>query len=161
MTSRFRPGRPRTRSVPRLLHLAGRCPPRPSCHPVVAGRNPSQGDCIPWTGAINNEGYGVAHYMHTTMAAHRLAWTKARGPIPDGLELDHLCRNRRCVNVDHLEPVTSRENDRRSPRTQRSHCPQGHPLAGDNVYVQVSVEGWVMHACRTCRNERSRLWSRR
>lgn len=89
-----------------------------------------------------------------------------RGPIPDGLELDHLCRRRDCVNPAHLEPVTSSENKRRSPLVGRylrtaahvppaarenaakTHCKHGHPLSGDNVYTPPGDP--LKRACRAC-----------
>jgi hypothetical protein len=92
--------------------------------------------CWEWLGARTGSGYGVFRRQ----PAHRLAWIEAHGPIPDGLQIDHLCRNRRCVNPDHLEPVTVRENLLRSPiswagiNARKDICNHGHALAGDNLY---------------------------
>jgi hypothetical protein len=70
-----------------------------------------------WTGARNHANYGTGAKAHgETMPAHRASWELFRGPIPSGLVIDHLCRKHRCVNPDHLEPVTTRENVLRSPR---------------------------------------------
>jgi hypothetical protein len=70
--------------------------------------------CHEWTGAAVQRGYGVLTVGGQGWLAHRLSWVLHNGPVPDGLELDHLCRNPRCVKPDHLEPVTPAENVRRS-----------------------------------------------
>lgn len=76
--------------------------------------------CWNWNGALNKHGYGVTgrtvHGIVKTTTTHRVFYTQAKGPIPEGMHLDHLCRNRRCVNPDHLEPVTAKENVARSAR---------------------------------------------
>lgn len=71
------------------------------------------GECIEWQGYITSNGYGRAVHNGRAMGAHRFVWELQVGPIPPGLELDHLCCNRSCVNVKHLEPVTGTENKRR------------------------------------------------
>lgn len=71
-------------------------------------------DCWVWTGQLNNKGYGLASVRNRKRAAHLVLWELLVGPVPPGLELDHLCRVRRCVNPDHLEPVTRSENQRRA-----------------------------------------------
>src|SRR5690349_8969939 len=92
------------------------------CH-----RNPITG-CWDWLGAPRGNGYGgFAWDGRKSIAAHRASWQLLRGPIPSGLTLDHLCRNRRCVNPAHLEPVTMRENILRGigPSAQcakKTHC---------------------------------------
>jgi hypothetical protein len=78
--------------------------------------------CWMWQGTLTTAGYGQYHFtvngvLHYPMA-HRLMWEKANGPIPDGLHIDHLCRNPPCVNPDHLEPVTPRENAYRGNATK-------------------------------------------
>ncbi len=109
--------------------------------------------CWLWTGAKASK-YGHGKFMPTAkknMKAHRWAWEALVGPIPDGLTLDHLCRVPACVNPAHLEPVTLSENVRRQAAAI-THCPQGHPLSGANLYR--SPVG--RRACRICRNEASR-----
>ncbi len=102
-------------------------------------------------------GYGLAWHKGHNNLAHRRVYELLRGPIPEGLTLDHLCRERSCVNPDHLEPVTFRENIRRgqSPpgiNSRMTHCKNGHPLSGDNIRIETSGG----RRCRTCDNERCR-----
>ena len=109
--------------------------------------------CIIWTGANNGRGYGIRYFDGANHLAHRLAWTLANGPIPDGLTIDHLCRVRACVNPDHLEPTTYRENNLRgtslsAQQSRRTHCPRGHALSGDNLVVASLRAG--KRTCRTC-----------
>lgn len=124
------------------------------------------GDCWNWTASLNSHGYGqfmaALHGRHKRPhPAHRVVYELLVGPIPEGLELDHLCRNRRCVNPDHLEPVTRSENIRRGAgpaatrnrRAQQTHCKRaGHPLSGDNLRIGSKGE----RTCRACRNEQKR-----
>ncbi len=72
------------------------------------------GDCLVWTGAKSVDGYGRIRYRGEARSVHRVAWERRYGSEPEGLELDHLCRNRACINVAHLEPVTHAENMRRT-----------------------------------------------
>ena len=108
------------------------------------------GGCWPWAGSLRSYGYGQFSISHSVNAfAHRVAYEILVGPIPAGLTLDHLCRNRRCVNPAHLEPVTMRENILRgtsfsAQAARRTHCPFGHPYDG------VVVETFAAHAQRIC-----------
>lgn len=85
-----------------------------------------------------------------TRLAHRAAYVTACGPIPVGLELDHLCEVRACVNPFHLEPVTRLENQRRR-RERRTTCKNNHKVVGDNVYEWTNKLGHVRKGCRQCR----------
>lgn len=106
-----------------------------------------------WAGQINRKGYGVTRWGASTTTAHRAAWITVNGPLPDDLTLDHLCRNRLCVNLDHLEPVTTGDNTRRAPWTQVTSCPRGHPLSGANLKIQIQ-NGYRKRSCLTSTNGR-------
>lgn len=120
------------------------------------------GGCWNWTGCTQPNGYGKSYHERRTWLAHRLTYTLLVGVIPDGLVIDHLCKNTHCVNPLHLEVVTSQVNTLRgqSPSAQqvhRTHCPLGHPLSGDNLYVHRNKRG-----CKRCRRDQCRAsWRRR
>jgi hypothetical protein len=104
--------------------------------------------CWIWMGALNNGGYGVFGISHgLNKIAHRYAYELLRGPIPNGLHIDHLCRVRSCVNPAHLEAVTQLENNRRQahPFADKTHCPKGHPYDEKNTRI---YEG--RRFCKTC-----------
>lgn len=108
--------------------------------------------CWLWTATLDSDGYGSLWVQGTMVSTHRFAYELLVGPIPDGLTLDHLCRVRRCVNPDHLEPVTHRENTLRgesfaAANAAKTRCPRGHPYDDENTYV----DGDGGRHCRTCR----------
>jgi hypothetical protein len=113
------------------------------------------GDCWRWGGFLNPAGYGVFRYNGDQLLAHRYAYEMAIGPIPAGLTLDHLCRNRWCVRPSHLLPMSSQENTRRGDvgkwARQKTHCPHGHGYTPENTR-------WYKgeRSCLTCRRRQDR-----
>ena len=132
--------------------------------------------CWHWTGEIDRDGYPRFKLKGKRYLAHRYSYLTHHGYIPLKKPLDHLCHtrnistcgggtscaHRRCVRPDHLEPVTSRENSRRGHSWDhmkaRTHCPQGHPYSGKNLYVHPVKGG---RYCRTCNREKQAARKRR
>lgn len=110
------------------------------------------GPCWQWDVLRPASGYGDI-FDGSPWLVHRWSYTQFVGPIPDGLEIDHLCRNRGCANPEHLEPVTSSENTRRGHWGMRTHCSHGHEYTPENTRRIPSYRGRV---CVTCRRERAR-----
>lgn len=103
--------------------------PEPA-HVRVLARCVEDGDCWVWQGPVNRKGYGsVMCPDRRVRPIHRVTYMALVGPIPDGLTLDHTCRNKRCVNPWHLEPVPSAVNTKRAQpyRKLKTHCPHNHP----------------------------------
>ncbi len=99
---------------------------------------PGMTPCIIGRGVDNGQGYLRVTVGGKQCREHRVAWEAQHGPIPKGLQLDHLCRNRACVNVEHMELVTSRENTLRgigptAKNSRKQQCKNGHSLQGDNL----------------------------
>lgn len=123
-----------------------------STHVPAAPFRPVTGTCWIWTAAHSRNGYpqirvggaadGSAKY------AHRVIYELLIGPIPDGHDLDHLCRQTLCVNPGHLEPVTHGENVRRGGNAAKTHCPAGHPFNDENTYHPPSHP--THRLCRSC-----------
>ena len=127
----------------------------------ITDRVDMSGECWVWTAYLNHAGYGQMALDGVRHPAHRAVYMVLVGPIPEGLDLDHLCRNRACVNPDHLEPVTRSVNLSRGvgsgPRAALvTHCPAGHPYSPQNTYL--SKRG---RNCRACHRISNREYARR
>lgn len=108
--------------------------------------------CWNYTRAKDFLGYGKIGYLGKVISAHRVSYMVWKGKIPDGLTIDHLCKNPSCINPDHLEAVTLRENVLRSRRmtdnkSRKTHCINGHELTEENTYI---IKSHYARKCRTC-----------
>lgn len=111
--------------------------------------------CWCWTGAVFSKVNGKYAQIRMTSNekksclryAHRVSYEHFVGPVPEGKELDHLCRNTLCINPQHLEPVTHKENMLRRVDINKKYCKHGHKMEDDNVYLNPKGA----RECRTCR----------
>jgi hypothetical protein len=125
---------------------------------------PGADGCIEWVASTNSAGYGTfADENGRSVLAHRWSYEHQIGPIPEGLQIDHKCRNRRCVNPEHLEPVSLWENHIRASsisvqNSEKTHCPAGHPYEGENLYIHQKTGD---RKCRSCMHARNKARSRK
>lgn len=126
----------------------------------------ADGECWNWLGSKNSLGYGRFYVgsingRSILQPAHRFSYEEAVGPIPAGLVIDHLCRNHSCVNPNHLEPVTQRENLTRGigfvgTNARTTQCPAGHAYTPENTSTWTRSDGRVHRKCRECERTRAR-----
>lgn len=119
----------------------------------------SENGCLEWT-AVKPNGYGLFKMANRKMIqAHRWAYQNWVGPIPEGHHIHHLCENKACVEIVHLEPRNPSEHlKHHNPRLEC--CKRGHPFDPDNTIIKVRADGRVVHVCRICANWRQRLYNR-
>lgn len=125
--------------------------PRAATQPI--GYVVQENGCWEWTGAIDQCGYGRLNVGGKVWLAHRMIFERTNGPIPEGMQCDHLCRHRSCVNPDHIEVVSQRENLLRgvgwaAKNAAKTTCSRGHPLTGENLKAWELARG--SRICRTC-----------
>ena len=112
------------------------------------------GECWMWKQSVGSHGYGQTFDGITVRLAHRVAWALANGQqIPNDMTVDHICRNRTCVNPAHLRLLTNEDNARDNGQGRKTHCPAGHPYSGDNLYVNRRGHRKCL-ACQTLANRR-------
>lgn len=119
--------------------------------------------CWQWLGSINGSGYAVVKLRGVQHNAHRLIYEIFMGHVPKELHVDHLCRNRGCVNPEHMDPVYPRVNIMRGEgpaayNARKTHCKRGHPLSGENLVVD-RITG--KRACRTCKRATTQRYHQR
>lgn len=146
----------------RLAHWLSRC---------VCTPGPLDTPCLIWPGSKNEHGYALVGFRGRTSRLHRVAYELLVGPIAPGLVIDHLCRNRGCVAVGHLEPVSNAENIRRGwqdnpdrprpPRPLPTACRAGHPFSSDNILTRRLSGGGTARRCRTCEVAYQAQWHQR
>jgi hypothetical protein len=117
--------------------------------------------CWNWQLSKERGGYGKIKVAYKSKLAHRVSYEVFVGEIPNGLQLDHICKVRACVNPAHLEPVTAKENLHRSSlkelwaaKKEVTHCPQGHKYTTANTLIKQNKWGNDCRNCRTCHRER-------
>ncbi len=131
----------------------------------ISTYRPDLGPCWLWEGLLDKHGYGIAYRPSTktkkkgNIGAHRKSYILINGAVGDNLDIDHLCRVHACVNPNHLEPVTHRENILRgenfaAQQVRRTECPYGHPYYGENLYVNPNNG---QRKCRECMRRRDRI----
>lgn len=129
----------------------------------IPEHKPELGPCWLWTGHIvTGKGYGRIRVYGKYQKAHRVSYELFVSLVPEGLQLDHLCRVRHCVNPAHLEPVTNKENGLRgtsipAQNNRKTHCSKGHPLSGENLYPR--TDGG--RRCRICKVEANKIGAKK
>jgi hypothetical protein len=125
----------------------------------IPQRRPELGPCWIWLAGRQSKGYGQFKFQGKTVLAHRFSYQIAKGEIPEGMQPDHLCKNTSCIRPAHLEAVPALVNLMRSDalgaqNARKTHCKNGHELAGANLYINPRGE----RQCRVCRSRSSRAW---
>lgn len=113
------------------------------------------GGCWIWLGSTNKDGYGLFHLLGKMQSAHRVSYELHIGDIPEGMEIDHICRERSCVNPAHLEPVSRQENLDRMILA-KTHCINGHDYKESSF---IHLKGF--RECSICAKKKKLAWQRR
>ena len=123
-------------------------------------------DCWTFEASGNKWGYGQFWYMGKYIGAHRFSYMLEHGELPEGKDIHHICRNRRCVRPEHLEALTREEHNKKyrnlapaiaatiKKYAERTECSNGHMLTEENTRVYINSKGYRERRCRTCHRER-------
>lgn len=144
------------------MNISQRLEPNPTWNEIrksLEKRIKKKDGCWNWHGPLTPQGYGRLWGR----PAHRLSYEAWIGPIGYGLDVDHLCRNRKCVNPEHLEPVTRKVNlsrgvgikQQKEKALSKTHCSKGHEFTEKNIYIRPSDGA---RQCRKCRSKASRQY---
>lgn len=134
---------------------------------IVSSVREQETGCWIWQKSKQPTGYGQLRVGKKTLYAHRVAYEVFKGPIPEGLQIDHLCRNRECVNPEHLDAVSQRTNILRGVgsaalNSRKTECAQKHPYDGENLLLEKRKNGRNGRRCRVCvQRNRSTSYRRR
>lgn len=114
-----------------------------------------KGDCIIFKGQLDKDGYGTLSIGPSNQKAHRMAWRLFKGPLKQDDTIDHLCRNKACINVEHMEPVSAAVNTMRGLalgvfNSKKTICKRGHPFTVENTRLFTDKRGKVGRNCRKC-----------
>lgn len=141
---------------------SSKSPPRIMCDEVPCRDHLLIGPCHVFRGSKTKGGYGQIAFNETMIRVHRYVWEREFGQIPDGLLIDHRCRNRACCNVDHLRLVTPKVNvtenaigNAHQLNAAKTHCKRGHEFTLENTYVWLN-NGRRLRQCRECGRQRQR-----
>lgn len=129
----------------------------------------SDNECWEWTATLTPSGYGQGYDRYTitnctVQFAHRIVYKLYKGDIPKDLDLDHLCKNRKCVNPEHLQPITKKDHRKRTWEQRKKNppmfCKHGHPLSGSNLYIYKRPNNpeFQMRSCKACHLVRSQKY---
>lgn len=133
---------------------------------ILNSKTIDENGCWIWQKRISSTGYGqiwvtTSFGKGSVLGAHRVSYRVFKGDIDEGLQIDHLCKVRSCINPDHLEAVTAQENVHRSDANYKklkakTHCINGHEFSQDNIFKVTTKEGWNLRQCKTCDYDRHR-----